>query len=241
MGATLPAIARWVETSREGVAWLGFFYGGNIAGAVFGCLLAGFYLLRVHDMAYATYVAVVIDVVVAAASLALANVPRLPRRRRTTRRAFDVARALIPPGTWPVYVAIGLSGATALAAEAVWTRLLSLLLGATTYTFSLILAAFLFGLGIGSSVGSLLSRARSSNPQPRARRLPVAAHGGDRVGRVLDDAQMLPYWPVSPGPGASMPSSHVPDRSGALPVGGAAGGDALGRELPARARGRRAR
>ena len=58
MGATLPAIARWVETGPEGVSWLGFFYGGNIAGAVFGCLLAGFYLLRVHDMATATYVAI---------------------------------------------------------------------------------------------------------------------------------------------------------------------------------------
>ena len=45
MGATLPAIARWVKTDPEGVSWLGFFYGGNIAGAVFGCLLAGFYLL----------------------------------------------------------------------------------------------------------------------------------------------------------------------------------------------------
>ena len=74
MGATLPAIARWVETTPEGVAWLGFFYGGNIAGAVFGCLLAGFYLLRVHDMAFATYVAVAIDVVVAgSASLSLAR------------------------------------------------------------------------------------------------------------------------------------------------------------------------
>src|SRR5471030_182389 len=51
MGATLPAIARWVETTRNGVSWLGFFYGGNIAGAVFGSVLAGFYLLRVHDMA----------------------------------------------------------------------------------------------------------------------------------------------------------------------------------------------
>ena len=50
MGATLPAIARWVETTPEGVSWLGFFYGGNIAGAVLGSLLAGFYLLRVYDM-----------------------------------------------------------------------------------------------------------------------------------------------------------------------------------------------
>ena len=50
MGATLPAIARWVETTPDGVSWLGFFYGGNIAGAVLGSLLAGFYLLRVYDM-----------------------------------------------------------------------------------------------------------------------------------------------------------------------------------------------
>ena len=75
MGATLPAIARWVETDPEGVSWLGFFYGGNIAGAVFGCLLAGFYLLRVHDMATATYVAVALNVTVAAIALALAAAP----------------------------------------------------------------------------------------------------------------------------------------------------------------------
>ena len=47
MGASLPAIARWVESTPQGVSWLGFLYGGNIAGAVFGCLFAGFYLLRV--------------------------------------------------------------------------------------------------------------------------------------------------------------------------------------------------
>src|SRR5213075_1604277 len=74
MGASLPAVARWTESTREGVAWLGFFYGGNIAGAVFGSLLAGFYLLRVHDMAVATYVAVAIDLAVVLASLALVKV-----------------------------------------------------------------------------------------------------------------------------------------------------------------------
>ena len=51
MGATLPAISRWVKSTPEGMSWLGFFYGGNIAGGVLGCLLAGFYLLRVYDMA----------------------------------------------------------------------------------------------------------------------------------------------------------------------------------------------
>ena len=73
MGATLPAVARWVETTPRGVSWLGFFYGGNIAGAVFGCLLAGFYLLREHDMTYATFVAVAINVVVAVIGLILSR------------------------------------------------------------------------------------------------------------------------------------------------------------------------
>ncbi|HSC05195.1 MAG TPA: hypothetical protein VLD59_00050 [Steroidobacteraceae bacterium] len=42
MGATLPAVARWVKATPKGVSWLGFFYGSNIVGAVFGCLFAGF-------------------------------------------------------------------------------------------------------------------------------------------------------------------------------------------------------
>src|SRR3989440_8779109 len=64
MGATLPAISRWVKATPDGVAWLGFFYGGNIAGGVIGSLVAGFYLLRVFDVATATLVAVAINIAV---------------------------------------------------------------------------------------------------------------------------------------------------------------------------------
>src|SRR4051795_1443034 len=56
MGASLPAASRWIKASREGVSWLGLLYGANTVGAVLGCLLAGFYLLRVFDMATATFV-----------------------------------------------------------------------------------------------------------------------------------------------------------------------------------------
>ena len=45
----------------NGVSWLGFFYGANIAGAVLGCLLSGFYLLREYDVYAATYAAVAIN------------------------------------------------------------------------------------------------------------------------------------------------------------------------------------
>ena len=53
---------------------------------------------------------------------------------------------------------IALSGATALGAEVVWTRLLSMLLLGTVYVFSIILAVFLTGLAIGSAAGSRLLR-----------------------------------------------------------------------------------
>src|SRR6266849_6629259 len=69
MGASLPAISRYVQTTT----WLGYFYGGNIAGAVFGCLLAGFYLLRMFDMAVATYVGAAINLAVALTAFALAR------------------------------------------------------------------------------------------------------------------------------------------------------------------------
>ncbi len=193
MGATLPAIARWVETTQEGVSWLGFFYGSNIAGAVFGCLFAGFYLLRVHDMSVATYVAVAIDVAVALASLALAGVTA---HTVVDDDRSDEPRQLIPRGTWPVYVTIALSGATALAAEAVWTRLLSLLLGATTYTFSLILAAFLVGLGIGSSAGSLLSR--SLKDPKTALGICQLLLTAAIAWAAYSMTRFLPYWPVNP-------------------------------------------
>src|SRR5712671_2105193 len=73
MGATLPAISRWVETTPKGVSWLGFFYGGNIGGAVIGSLLAGFYLMRVYDISTTTFVAVTINAIVAVLSLSLAR------------------------------------------------------------------------------------------------------------------------------------------------------------------------
>jgi hypothetical protein len=72
MGASLPAMARWVEATPQGVSRLGLLYGANTAGAVLGCLAAGFYLLRVFDMPTATFVAAGINGLTALASLALA-------------------------------------------------------------------------------------------------------------------------------------------------------------------------
>src|SRR5262245_38421784 len=160
MGATLPVISRWIETTREGIAWLGYFYAGNIVGAVCGCLLASFFLLRVFDMTVATVFAVAINATVAIVALRLSG--RTPHKLASPESAeiIDAAEPVGTPGR--VYVAIALSGLGALGAEAVWTRQLSLVFGATVYAFSIILAVFLIGLGLGSSAGAYIARKTSA-------------------------------------------------------------------------------
>jgi spermidine synthase len=154
MGATLPLVARWLGATPKGVSGVGLLYSANTAGAVLGCLLAGFYLLRVYDMAIATLVAAALDGLVAASALVLSI---LKPHGRPSDDSNQILTARVPR-SWAVYLAIGLSGCTALGAEVVWTRLLSLLLGGTVYTFSIILAVFLLGLAIGSCAAAVLSQ-----------------------------------------------------------------------------------
>ena len=192
MGATLPAISRWVETTPRGVSWLGFFYGGNTFGAVLGCLLAGFYLLRVHDMAVATYVAVALNLTVAGLGWLLAS--------QTPYEAADADADAEPvemaPGSQLVLVAIGISGATALGAEVVWTRLMTLNFGGTTYTFSLILASFLFGIGIGSTVGAVMARYVIDAKRALGWMQFLVVLGLAWAAYLL--TQAIPFWPVNP-------------------------------------------
>jgi spermidine synthase len=197
MGATLPAISRWVETTPRGVSWLGFFYAGNTVGAVCGCLLAGFYLLRIHDLTVATYVAAAINGSVALAGLLLAAVDG--RKEGQSEKSEEVSHShvssFLPSSRRAVYLTIALSGMTALGAEVVWTRLLSLLLGATVYTFSIILAVFLAGLGIGSSVGAAVSR--TVRPQA-ALGVCQATLAAAIAWAAYVITQSLPHWPIDP-------------------------------------------
>ncbi len=196
MGATLPAIARRVQATPRGIAWLGFFYASNIAGAVLGCLLAGFYLLRVYDMVVATCVAGALNLAVASIALLLAGRSAYQPPTGSLEWARPLESQALGSRHGAAYVVIGLSGLCALGAEVVWTHVLSLLLGGTVYTFSLIRAAFLVGLGIGSSVGSAIARES---------RRPRRALGVCQLLLTLAVAwaayalgESVPYWPIDP-------------------------------------------
>ncbi len=180
MGATLPALARAIPN----VTWIGYCYAANIGGGVLGCLLAGFYLLREYDVTIATYVAMAVNVVVAVLAMVA------PKSDRAEERSEPEASH-----DWLVYLAIGLSGFCALAAEAVWTRTLGLLFGASVYTLSLIVAVFLIGLGAGSWIGSIVGRSVASPRSALGWSQLLAATG---VAWAAYTVASLPYWPIDP-------------------------------------------
>ena len=118
--------------------------------------MSAFYLLAVWDVWVATFAAAALNFAVGAYALRLGHESRRTSRDRWRRRG---PRAPAPRRACRiVYLAAALSGLTALGAQVVWTRLLTLLFGATVYAFAIILAVFLAGLGIGSALAACLLR-----------------------------------------------------------------------------------
>jgi len=198
MGATLPTISRLIGSDRSGMARLGFVYGANTLGGMFGALLTGFVLLRIFNTFTAISVAVGINLALALLGAVLKTRARssgnTSRGNAATSRTFHLCRS--------VYVVIAMSGFSALAAEVIWTRLLSLMLGSTTYTFSIILGVFLLGLALGNSIGTFVGR-QSSSPSYAlgvSQLLLVVAVGW----AAFMLAVSLPYWPLNPGAAKSV-------------------------------------
>ncbi len=155
MGATLPIVAQWLQDEKQPAASLGALYATNILGGVTGCLLTGFVILRYWDVLMGTYMAMTLNITVALLSWRLASThPMRPERARQTR---DGDTALGPAALPFLACVVACSGFTALGAAVVWTRLLGLILGGTIYTFSIILAVYLAGLSLGSTIGAALT------------------------------------------------------------------------------------
>ena len=177
MGATLPllvsAFARHGKGGGGGVAVL---YGANTLGAFVGCAGAGFFLLPKLGLSGSTLTAAVLNL--AAGSVALLLARRSPRRepeaaaetgageaRQVPSEAATAAtesiagsapsalgRLDVPSkvGNRTLLALYALSGFAAMAYQVAWTRALILSLGSSTYSFSLIVSCYIFGLAVGS-------------------------------------------------------------------------------------------
>ena len=120
-----------------------------------GLLAAGFFLLEAFGIRWTLGVGIAINFAVAVIALVLVQ--------RVSRTEVDEPRDEVaqqaepetisqPPERHLVLWAIGISGFCALAYEVLWTRIMVFFLGSTTYAFATMLAAFLFGIALGSIV-----------------------------------------------------------------------------------------
>lgn len=173
MGGTLPAAAKAAETdddhSRRSLAVL---YGLNTLGAVTGVLLSTFYLMENFGTRSSLYGACFLNLVVAGIayqySQSLQRAADNPQATETpsTEAVPDAPTAAEPQELSPspdprfVYLSAAVVGFVFLLMELVWYRLLSPILGGSTYTFGVILAVALTGIGLGGASYSLGSRAK---------------------------------------------------------------------------------
>ncbi|HXG89275.1 MAG TPA: fused MFS/spermidine synthase [Vicinamibacterales bacterium] len=187
MGATFPIASRWfVQHAGTAARDAGRLYAANTIGAAIGALLAGFLLLPFLGLAGATWVGVALNVIAAAGAWSIArsavpasaaNLARVavgdpqggasPARKRSPRvargeRVLDAGEPR-PAQRALAATALGISGFASLTLQVVWTRLLALMLGPTTYAFSTMVAVFIGGLAVGAAIASRLA-ARSRQP-----------------------------------------------------------------------------
>ena len=160
MGGTLPAAARAAVTrddfSRRA---LGTLYGINTLGAVTGALLGTFYLFENFGNHLTLWWATAVNLIVAVSALRLAkSMPEL----ESVDRPDEASEGEVVNRSF-VLVAAGIVGFAFFLMEIVWYRMLGPLLGGSTFSFGLILAVALLGIGLGGVTYAILDLKRSAS------------------------------------------------------------------------------
>jgi spermidine synthase len=177
MGATFPLASTWAGAAggARAASSASALYALNTAGAALGALTTGFWLLPALGVRAATWTGVALNAIAAGAALYIDRLPGPPAEAPATpppsgrpgRKRGRAPAAPSPRASRPLVAcaAAAVSGFAALGYEVVFTRLIALLIGPTTYAFTTMAVAFIGGMAIGSAGGTWMGR--------RASRLPV--------------------------------------------------------------------
>lgn len=163
MGATFPVLTAYVERgdlkrfAERGANWL---YFANCSGAVLGTLITGFYLIPELGLSGTIMGVAIANVLIGGLAILSDRSPISEEDKALANAALTEAKPGRTPQQKIVLLTIALSGATAFTYELVWTRLFAIFLGSSTYSFTLMLAAFITGLALGSVAANLLPTSR---------------------------------------------------------------------------------
>lgn len=185
MGGTLPVLSRFLSRQPEKIrGHLSLLYGINTLGAVLGAAAAGFFLLRLFSVSFTLQAAVIMNLLIGITSILLQRwggrilapaekmtemIRSAKRREPSEERVKAAAGTGAPLPLKLVLWGIGISGFCALGYEVLWTRVLALVAGASVYSFTTMLVAFLTGIALGSKAFGVLPHILGSRKQTQAR------------------------------------------------------------------------
>ena len=169
MGVTLPLLCRfYIEDLGHIGVRSGTLYGINTIGGAAGALLCGFFLIARFGIWGSLGIAVGINVLIGGFCIWFAKSKRLhasapARQNKVAGIAHRSGKEKVPQNTeiYPldskivIYLALwifGISGFCSMAYEVFWSRLLGLVIGPTTYSFSLVVSTFIIGLALGNII-----------------------------------------------------------------------------------------
>ncbi len=169
MGGTLPVLSRFLSRHAQSLRnHLSFLYGFNTLGAVLGATAAGFFLLRLYSVSTTLSIAIVTNAGIGLISILLQDKaaavlpPEVSGSRAkpaspTPESSFQKNTGHLVPYKLVLW-GIGVSGFCALGYEVLWSRILTIVVGASVYGFTIMLVAFLAGIALGSEAYGLFPR-----------------------------------------------------------------------------------
>jgi spermidine synthase len=159
MGGTLPVLSRHMIRSLACVGPLiSRLYFLNSLGAVVGCLLAGFFLIRSLGLQFSIVTGAALNIAAGLLALLLARASEpdtSPEPEANRTPDVDTGPSMTRSALTLILLCVAVSGGVSMMYEVAWIRLLTLVLGSSTYSFSLMLATFILGLSLGGFVLSL--------------------------------------------------------------------------------------
>ena len=152
MGGTLPLLAAWLQKhSTDAGRQSARFYSVNSLGAVAGSLLAGFFLVEWIGLNSTLEMTALANVLVGAIAVLLSRKQMVAAAETVSAESGEPVAAdqkLLRRGC----LMVALTGAISMGLEVLASRSLALLFGASLQAFAVVLIAFIFGIGVGSSV-----------------------------------------------------------------------------------------
>ena len=155
MGATLPIVTDFVAHRSGAVSTsVGLAYGINTIGGFAGVMIGGLVLVPTLGLTVSNTIAASLSASAGLAALGLSHWYGPPHRASDEEPASIVPRDgdESPFPTLLLLVAVGVSGFAAMTYQVAWTRVITLSIGSVTYSFPLIVGAFIGGLAVGAAV-----------------------------------------------------------------------------------------